>query len=210
MSPRAGLTQERVVALAVDLIDTEGLDALSLSTIAHRVGVAVPSLYKHVASLADLRTLVALACLTDYEELVDAALDGRSGPEAVRSLARAIRGFALEHPGRYLAVQLAPALGEPAQSRSDASLVPIMTALAPFAIPAPHLIDVMRVLRSGIHGFVDLELHGGFALDASLDASFETLIDWLIAHLDRTHPDQPHVDQAHPDQTHPNEKGQLS
>nr|MDT0664287.1 TetR family transcriptional regulator [Micromonospora sp. DSM 115978] len=53
--PRAGLSRDRVVAEAAALADTAGLDAVTLSTLADRLGVRVPSLYKHVDSLDDLR-----------------------------------------------------------------------------------------------------------------------------------------------------------
>ncbi len=53
--PRAGLTRDAVVALALETIDELGLDGLTLAEIAGRAGVKVPSLYKHIASLEVLR-----------------------------------------------------------------------------------------------------------------------------------------------------------
>ncbi|MFD0774950.1 TetR family transcriptional regulator [Streptomonospora algeriensis] len=57
--PRAGLTPAAVTEEAARLCDEEGFDQLSLSAVAKRCGVAVPSLYKHVGGRAALRREVA-------------------------------------------------------------------------------------------------------------------------------------------------------
>jgi len=55
--PRAGLSSDAVVAIPLDVVDGEGPAALTLAAVAVRAGVATPSLYKHVASLAGLGSL---------------------------------------------------------------------------------------------------------------------------------------------------------
>ena len=40
-------------------------------------------------------------------------------------------------------------------------------------------IDAARALRSALHGFVDLENHGGFGLPVDVDRSFERLVSAL-------------------------------
>jgi hypothetical protein len=41
------------------------------------------------------------------------------------------------------------------------------------------LVDAARLLRSALHGFVSLELEGGFAMARSVDRSFERLVSSL-------------------------------
>ena len=53
MTGRPRLTADRVVAEAAALADERGIQALSLSPLAERLGVRVPSLYKHVGGLDD-------------------------------------------------------------------------------------------------------------------------------------------------------------
>ena len=53
--PRAGLSTASVIEAAADLADEIGYDALTLTALATRLGVAVPSLYKHVSGLEALR-----------------------------------------------------------------------------------------------------------------------------------------------------------
>ena len=45
------------------------------------------------------------------------------------------------------------------------------------------LIHGIRLVRSGLHGFADIEAHGGFAMPKSINESFEILVDALDASL---------------------------
>ena len=80
---RAGLTPEKVVAEAGALADERGISALSLAPLAERLGVRVPSLYKHVGGLDDLHRRLALAGLRDLAEVLGGATVGRSGLDAL-------------------------------------------------------------------------------------------------------------------------------
>ena len=64
--PRVGLSPQAVVDLALAVVDEGGPSGwaeLGLSAVAHRAGVAVPSLYKHVDGLPALRSAVAARCV---------------------------------------------------------------------------------------------------------------------------------------------------
>ncbi len=63
--PRAALSVEAIVAAAIELADEEGLDALSMSNLAQRLGYSPMSLYRHVPSKEDLLTLVQDAAFGD-------------------------------------------------------------------------------------------------------------------------------------------------
>jgi len=43
----------------------------------------------------------------------------------------------------------------------------------------------VRVVRSALHGFVALELNGGFGMSLDLDESFDRLVDVLARGLER-------------------------
>jgi TetR/AcrR family tetracycline transcriptional repressor len=64
------LDRQRVVDEALRLLDAEGLDALSLRTLAGRLGVQAPTLYWHIGSKAEL-----------LDALADAVMD-----EAIRAI----------------------------------------------------------------------------------------------------------------------------
>ncbi|MGH3872240.1 MAG: TetR/AcrR family transcriptional regulator [Pseudonocardiaceae bacterium] len=52
--PKPGLTVRGIVATAIELADTEGLDALSMRRVAERLGVGTMSLYTYVPGKAEL------------------------------------------------------------------------------------------------------------------------------------------------------------
>lgn len=54
MSPRAGLTRERVLQVAVELADAGGIEALTMRKLGVELGVEAMSLYNHVANKVDL------------------------------------------------------------------------------------------------------------------------------------------------------------
>ena len=54
MARRRGLDRDDVIAAAIRIVDTDGLDALSLKGVADALGVQSPSLYSHVDGLNGL------------------------------------------------------------------------------------------------------------------------------------------------------------
>jgi TetR/AcrR family tetracycline transcriptional repressor len=59
------LDRQQVVDAALQLLDDEGLEALSLRTLAARLGVQAPTLYWHIGSKAELLDAVADAIMDD-------------------------------------------------------------------------------------------------------------------------------------------------
>lgn len=183
--PRAGLTQDAVVALALETADEVGSEALTLAEVAARAGVKVPSLYKHIASLDVLRNAVATAATRELAHELRVAAVGVSRTEALGRLCHAYRGYALRHPGRYAATQRAPLPGERrdtahAAAAEDVQAV-VSATLRGYDISDGQLIDATRALRAALHGFCALENGGGFAIPVSTEESFAQ----LVAGLDR-------------------------
>ena len=183
---RAGLTPERVVDQASLLCDEKGFDALTLSAVAQRFGVSTPSLYKHVAGLDELRRRVAFAAVDELAERLRAAAIGRSREPALHALFTAYRAYAHEHPGRYTALQRTPR-PEDAEGRAVFArpVEVIASVLRGFDIPEDRMIHTIRVLRSAMHGFIDLETHGGFGLPESVDESYALLVEGFVRMLGR-------------------------
>ena len=181
--PRAGLTQRLVVEEAARLADEVGYQRLTLATVAQRLGVALPSLYKHVKGLDGLlQKLSALATAELAKELSD-AVAGRARTDAVRALAHAFRQYAHKHPGRFPAVERAPDPTDPEHMRAaEWAVGTIFAVLEGYGLRGDDAVDATRMLRSALHGFVALEQDGGFGMPQSVDRTF----DRLIAMLDHT------------------------
>ncbi|MFI6320091.1 TetR/AcrR family transcriptional regulator C-terminal domain-containing protein [Nonomuraea sp. NPDC050556] len=60
-----GLSKERIVRAAMDIADGEGLEAITMRAIAHKLDVPTMSLYRHVANKEDLTLLMVDAAFGD-------------------------------------------------------------------------------------------------------------------------------------------------
>jgi AcrR family transcriptional regulator len=185
--PRAGLSRAAVVDLAVQLVDDdpEGLAGLTLAAVAQKAGVAVPSLYKHVGSLAELRSAVTAVGLRELTRRASTAAIGVAGEEALFALGRAIRAFALEHPGLYAASQVAPRTDVDLMAIGADTAEVVAAVLRGFGLPPEREVDAVRATRAAVHGFVALEAGGGFGLPDDVERSFDALLSVLAAGIAR-------------------------
>jgi AcrR family transcriptional regulator len=181
--PRAGLSTARVVAAAAALSDEIGYDKLTLTLLAERLGVAVPSLYKHIDGLEALRVAVATQAAQELGAAMRDALAGAERqPDAspLQAIAAGYRDFAKTHPGRYAATIRA---ARPAQARlaaaGEAAVEVAFTALSTLGLRSSDLIDATRALRAALHGFVALETAEGFGLPQDIDTSFVRMVETL-------------------------------
>ncbi|HTY72135.1 MAG TPA: TetR-like C-terminal domain-containing protein [Actinomycetes bacterium] len=175
--PRAGLRPDVVVAEAADVADEVGLPRLTLQAVADRLGVRLPSLYKHVEGLDDLHRGVSTLALRELGDRLAGAAVGKSRGDAVRAIAEAYRSYAHEHPGRYAATVRAPAPDDHAHlAAADGVLRTVLSVLAGYGLSGSDAIDATRGLRATLHGFCALEAAGGFGLPQDVDRSFTRLV----------------------------------
>lgn len=175
--PRAGLSPEVIVSEAARLVDEVGRDRLTLAELAKRFGVAQPSLYKHIDGLEDLHRLLAVKVVRAVGDTLRRAGTGRAGSDALRAVATAYRDYALAHPGCYAYILRAPAPGEDDLEAAATEILSILDdVFAGYGITGDGAIDAARFLRSTLHGFVSLELGGGFKMPRSVEHSFQRLV----------------------------------
>lgn len=187
MSPRAGLDKAAVVAAAAELINSEGIEALTLGRLAERLGVRTPSLYNHVDGMPGLYRELALMNVRLMGARLGEAAMGRSGPEAVMAVAQAYRAYIKESPGLYMASLRAAGTRAPVDTELQAAeeqVVKIaMAVVASFGLSGEDGLHAVRGLRSIVHGFATLELAGGFGLPLDCDESFRRLVSLFIRGL---------------------------
>jgi AcrR family transcriptional regulator len=182
--PRAGLTPELVTAEAAALADEVGLDDLTFAALAARLGVAVPSLYKHVPSIAALHRRLSVVATRELGDALADAAAGRAGSDALRAVAAAYRAYALSRPRLYPATQRVPLPEEPEHVQVAERVVgSIFAILRGYGIEGEDAVDATRTVRSALHGFVDIERTGGFGIPRSVDGSFGRLVATVDAGL---------------------------
>lgn len=178
--PRAGLSTRRVVDEAADHVDRVGLDNLTMAAVADRLGVRLPSLYKHVAGMPALQRALTLRAKTMLTGVLSRATVGKSRGDALRALAWAYRDWARKHPGLYAASVRAPLPGDADDLTVSAAAVDVVfDALAGYGLDEARAVDAVRTLRAGLHGFLSLEAAGGFGMDRPVDQSMEWMLDAL-------------------------------
>ncbi|MCW2879778.1 MAG: putative transcriptional regulator, TetR family [Sphaerisporangium sp.] len=134
------LTRARIVAAAIDLIEREGADAISMRRIAADLGVGVMSLYNHVPNKATLLDAVAETVLSQISFTDDPSAEWT---ERVRIQARAFRQIAHHYPRSTMVVVSR-------QLNSPAGLFPVERALATLREAGFGGEDAVQILRTFI------------------------------------------------------------
>ena len=184
MSPRAGLSTSAVVRAALDLIDEAGPDALSLTRLAERTGVATPSLYKHVNGMPGLRRELSLRLLQEFTTAMRTATAGRTGDDAVRAICLAYRQHLLAHPNRLSFMAPAPDASDPEVGAAAGQAVQVAyDVLSAYGLTGSAAVHATRCVRAAVHGFVALEIAGGFGLPEDVDRTFDLLVNMIISGL---------------------------
>jgi AcrR family transcriptional regulator len=177
-----------VAGIALTLVDEKGVDALTLAAVADRAGVATPSLYKHIGSLADLRSVMAVKVLEQMTTVFREAATGRSRDDAVVALMYAYRAYVVQRPGRYALVPFDP-LHDPATAAAGTELLGVLAAvLRGYGLDDSATVHAIRCLRAGAHGFASIEAAGGFGLGEDVEVSYRQLVDMLLRSFDPAGP----------------------
>jgi AcrR family transcriptional regulator len=160
LSPRA----REIVGVALELLEEEGADGLSMRRLAERLGIRAPSIYKH---LPDKQALEAAIISVGFElqaDAFEAARDGTATPLAV--LAQVYRRFAREHPHLYRLMtehELRRELLTPGSEERAGRAV--WEAVG-------RDVDLARAAWAFAHGMTILELDRRFPPGADLDAAW--------------------------------------
>jgi len=182
MSPYpAQVNREAIVDRARDIIETEGLDRLTLQHLASALGIQAPSLYRHVGSKNDLLRAVNEITVT---RLIDAVLTvaapQTSSSGRVLHMAHAYREFARRFPATYhLAFSAHSPDIRPDPATLEAMILPVETVLGELA-GSEDAQTAFRNLLAFLHGFVTLELSGQFRRGGDLDAAFRQSVEAFV------------------------------
>ena len=181
---RAGLSTDAVVECAAQLLDERTDDGLNLAVVAERLGVRIPSLYKHIDGMPGIRRGIMIRAKSSLARALGQAAIGRSRDDAVTRMAFAYRHWALNHPGQYPMTMKAPLTCDDEDVAASTSIAEVIfNVLAGYDLHGDDAIDATRFLRSAIHGFIALETTGGFELPVDIERSYRRLVESVVTAL---------------------------
>jgi len=160
-----GDLKNALVAAGIDILETEGLRALSLRAIAARVGVSHAAPRNHFGSLRDLQTAIAAEGFRRLAEVMQAGLPQEAADHA--RLDAAMRGyaaFARDHAAQFdlmfsriLCDHNDPALASAAHASYDV----LRSVAAPFAGPGVGGAErAETMVWCLVHGYSTLAANG--------------------------------------------------
>lgn len=184
MSPRIGLDLPTLLQAAAEIADTQGINEVTLASLAKKLEIRSPSLYNHIDGLNGLRKKLAIHGLQQLYSVLSQSTIGRSGDEAILALAESYVSFARIHPGLYEATLRAPHPQDTEVQQIGSDIVNlVLQMLRAYDLEDETALHVVRGLRSILHGFTSLEQNGGFGLPLDLDVTLHLLINTFLAGL---------------------------
>lgn len=158
MTERPPLTRDRIIATAAELVDANGVEALSMRKLGSALDVEAMSLYNHVVNKDDVLNRILDRVLAEIE-LPD---PGLAWDDQIRALAHAFRQAGHRHPGVF------PLFGSRSITSLDGfrPLEQSYAALRDAGLSADDALDGFAALAVFAFGYVLTELGG--LVDAAL------------------------------------------
>jgi AcrR family transcriptional regulator len=174
---------DQILETAIQILETDGHEALSMRKLAEALDLKAPSLYRHYADRNALEQAIATRAATQLHDALEQAIRPlRSANKVLHQSARTYRDFASEHPELY---DLMMTNFTPASISEGKQLWNFVLEVIGHITGNADDTSAAVALWSFLHGFVTLERNGLFGPSGPQHA-LEVGIDALIAGLPRT------------------------
>lgn len=184
MSPRRGLDLSTIIEAAAGMADRDGIEAVTLASLAAELGIRSPSLYNHVNGLNGLKIELAIYGLQLLTGAITEALEGKSGDEAMHAVGAAYIAFARRHPGLYELTLKEPDDGHERYESIASQLVELLVrTIRQYELDRDTAIHALRGFRSFLHGFASIEQKGGFGMPYAVDESMRMVMQAYLIGL---------------------------
>ena len=162
-----GQLKAALIAAGIELLDSGGVEAVTIRAVARAVGVSHAAPVNHFPDRRALLTAIAAECLGELKQTI--ALDWQQMPtarERIYAVTDAFHGYGLASPNRYRLMWRQDMLDttDPVLTSLTNGLFELVAeALLDFGDP-PKVSAMSRVVAvcSAIHGYVLLRIDGNF------------------------------------------------
>ncbi|TGL75584.1 TetR/AcrR family transcriptional regulator [Leptospira jelokensis] len=168
-----------VLDVAWDTIQKVGFSEFRLSALAETLGIRTPSLYNHITDTEDIFREIKMRSLKLLgDTLEEVLIQNQVRSKRISLFLQTYRRFAKEYPHLYPLVITS--------TEFDPELKSLGDRILQLCLDAFHLVNLdkesvhkIRIIRSFVHGFIDLEREGGFGRKESVEESFQKLTESL-------------------------------
>ncbi|EOQ87649.1 WHG domain protein [Leptospira yanagawae serovar Saopaulo str. Sao Paulo = ATCC 700523] len=180
--PKKGQVQinrNLVLDVAWDTIQNVGFSEFRLSTVAETLGIRTPSLYNHITDTEDIfREMKIRALRLLGDNLNEVLKQNQVRSKRISNFLQTYRRFAKEYPHLYPLV-ISSTEFDPELKRFGDRILQLCLDAFHFVNLDKETVHKIRIIRSFVHGFIDLEREGGFGRKESVDESFQKLTESL-------------------------------
>jgi len=176
------IDRETIIATARQMIEAEGVDNLSLRSLAEELGVKAPSLYRYVRNkTALLRAINEGTTRQLVDALYHAADEQHAALDRMMAVGKAFRHFVHQNPACYMLSANTPN----DETRPDADereqlVLPLQQIFSEITGKDDSLAG-LRGAYAFLHGWAILEVTEQFERGGNLDADFERSFRAYIA-----------------------------
>jgi AcrR family transcriptional regulator len=163
----SSLSRDLIVRTAVELIERDGINGVTMRRLAAELGTGAMSLYNHLPNKAALLDAVAEYVLSDLEFATDPARDWR---EAARSMARTFRDVAHRYPRSVMVVVSR-------QPNSTVGMRPVELALATARAAGFDGRAAVQVMRAVVNYVLGCLVHEAGQTEARRTSEPNALVD---------------------------------
>jgi AcrR family transcriptional regulator len=157
---RVAERRQQILDAAQAMAEADGWTAVTSRRLADAIGYTQPVLYGHFpGGKTEIMRTVALAGFAELAATTQAAMGGKTGPQAVAAVADVYLGFAATHPSLYEAMFQLPIDARFAQDDAETELRSAFNALGA-ALGNDDDGTATELLWSALHGMSLLERAG--------------------------------------------------
>lgn len=173
-SAHAPLDPTSIARAALHVIDTEGLDKLTMRRLGTELGVEAMSIYHHVPNKAAVLELVIAQALAPAQDFVG----GPDPVDTIEQIAHGMRDVLLAHPNLVPLVT-----AQLPQQLLEAKTVAGFDRLVEFGFDEQAATWILDSFVGYVLGLVVLDVSGAGRTRADADAAFESGLRFLLAGL---------------------------